>query len=61
MAGMGIHKAFEGPVKEAGYYEDFKRAKLRAKQFDEDMQRGKEEALRFRAAQREAAKRKAFR
>lgn len=61
MAGMGIHRAFELPIKETGYYETIQKAERRAKQFDADMERGKAEAFRVRQALREIEKRKASR
>lgn len=59
MAGMGIHKAFAGPIREAHYYEPLKNARGLAKRFDEEMAKGKEDALRARATLREIERRKA--
>lgn len=59
MSGKGIHKAFDLPIKDSHYYEDAHKAKARARQFDEAMASGKEDALKFRAAMREVAKRRA--
>lgn len=58
MAGKGIHESFVVNQKAQDYYETIHRAKVRARQFDEQMAAGKAEALRFRAALREAEKRR---
>ena len=59
MAGKGIHQSFAINQLSQDYYETVHRAKARAAEFDEKMRKGKEEALRIRAALREIEKRKA--
>lgn len=63
MAGKGIHEHFGSPTGTPAWssLEGPRYTKLRVKQFDEDLERGKKEALERRAVMREIERKRALR